>query len=135
MCGRYRRGFLQPRGCAAARRHRAGSADRGGRAVAHRRAAELWQNAKMNQYLIHLTINCEVYPISRDVTHEHPRAVHAALGTHGEEELQGYLEDCRTWDTTAATVSAWGRMTAGLSCAGQTDVRPVREPRIGGARA
>jgi hypothetical protein len=49
-------------------------------------------------YSIRLTINGEVYPISRYVTCEHPRAVHAALGMHSEEELQQYLDDCHVAD-------------------------------------
>jgi hypothetical protein len=34
----------------------------------------------------------------RDVTREHPRAVHAALGTRSEIELQQYLDDCKVAD-------------------------------------
>jgi hypothetical protein len=49
-------------------------------------------------FTIRLTVNGEVYPIHRDVTGEHPRAVHAALGTHSEEELQQYLDDCHPQD-------------------------------------
>jgi hypothetical protein len=49
-------------------------------------------------YTIRLTANGEVYPIHRDVTREHPRAVDAALGTTSETELQQYLDDRQVAD-------------------------------------
>jgi hypothetical protein len=50
------------------------------------------------EYVVRLHVAGEVYPIHRDVTSEHPRAVHAALGTTSETELQQYLDDCRVAD-------------------------------------
>jgi len=47
---------------------------------------------------IQITVDGTVYPIRADATHEHPRAVHAALGTSSEDELQQYLHDCRAAD-------------------------------------
>jgi hypothetical protein len=45
-----------------------------------------------------LKIDGAVYPIHRDVTRIHPRAVHDALGTRSEAELQMYLDDCHVLD-------------------------------------
>jgi hypothetical protein len=50
------------------------------------------------EYVARLHVAGEVYPIHRDVTREHPRAVPAALGTTSETELQQYLDDCHPQD-------------------------------------
>jgi hypothetical protein len=49
-------------------------------------------------YTIHLTVDGERYELHRGVGHEHPRAVHAALGTTSETELLQYLDDCHPQD-------------------------------------
>lgn len=39
-----------------------------------------------------ITIDGETYKLHRDVCHEHPEAVHEALGTKSESELSYYLD-------------------------------------------
>jgi hypothetical protein len=46
------------------------------------------------EYLARLIVNRKSYVIHQDSACIHPPAVHAALGTRSEEELQQYLQDC-----------------------------------------
>lgn len=50
-------------------------------------------------YHMQITMDGTIYPLLRDVAHTHPEAVHRALGTFSESELQ------RTLDTL--NVSDW----------------------------
>lgn len=45
-----------------------------------------------------ITVNGQVYPIIRDVTTQHPRAVHEAMGTKIESELQYCLDQLSVHD-------------------------------------
>jgi hypothetical protein len=65
-------------------------------------------------YTILLHVHGEVYPISRGDGHEHPRAVHATLGTHSEAELRQYLDDCRVADYYGDNGEYLGRDDSGL---------------------
>jgi hypothetical protein len=47
---------------------------------------------------IQITIEGRTYPIHRDVTHKHPEAVHEALGTASEAELQHALDTLHVSD-------------------------------------
>ena len=52
----------------------------------------------MRDIIITLTVGEETYTIHRDVRHEHPAAVHDALGTGSEQELQQHLDQCHVDD-------------------------------------
>jgi hypothetical protein len=43
-------------------------------------------------YQIQITVNGQVYPVSRDVCTRHPAVVHEAMGTASEAELQMTLD-------------------------------------------
>jgi hypothetical protein len=45
-----------------------------------------------------ITVNGVVYPVYRDVAHHHPDAVHAALETENEAELQRGLDTLNVSD-------------------------------------
>lgn len=49
-------------------------------------------------YSVRITVDGVVYPIYRDVAHVHPGAVHAALGTASEAELQRLLDQVSVHD-------------------------------------
>lgn len=49
-------------------------------------------------YRIQLTVDGVIRQISRDATHQHPDAVHAAMGTSSETELQRALDGMNVSD-------------------------------------
>ena len=67
------------------------------------------------QYIAEVHAGGEVYPLVRDVTHRHPEAVHRALGTSGEEELQHLLDQCHVDDWYDAELGHMGPDPSGLS--------------------
>jgi hypothetical protein len=49
-------------------------------------------------YRMQITIDGETYVLLRDVAHQHPPAVHQAMGTASEVELQCGLDRCNVDD-------------------------------------
>lgn len=45
-----------------------------------------------------ITVGGVTYPVSRDVAHRHPAAVHAAMGSRDEIELQRILDNMNVSD-------------------------------------
>lgn len=45
-----------------------------------------------------ITIDGNTYPVHRDVAHRHPEAVHQAMGTASEAELQAGLDTLNVSD-------------------------------------
>lgn len=54
---------------------------------------------KYTNSLIEVTSDGKTYPIQRDVASHHPKAVHDALGTHSEHQIQYMMDhlDVRDW--------------------------------------
>lgn len=63
---------------------------------------------------IQITIDGTVYPIHRDVAHRHPEAVHQAMGTASEDDLQHALDTLHVFDWYAADGSHLGPDINGL---------------------
>lgn len=70
------------------------------------------------------------YPISRSVTDIHPQAVHDALGTSSESDLQYYLDQCHVSDWYSEDGQHLGPDSAGLVMSWADDLQDLVGQRV-----